>query len=523
MLPLAIGSRLGLREDGPVTTPAPLFGDADLDVLRAALADFTTDEVHDTLGPIGRAAQERGDVTGAERELPADDDLATLVRLFLLGLPVPQAEAASVLGDLSDAGRALLLDPGPEPGEDRVRARLEIRPYGEDARVDWWVVSDFGSDVRPGPLADDHVLGIGGASLNLAQATIREPVESALDIGTGCGIQALHLARHAQRVVATDLSLRALRLAATTAALSGTAWELRQGSLLEPVTGQTYDQIVANPPFVVSPGWARGTGGHDYRDSGLSGDEVSRTLLDGIPRLLRPGGSATLLANWIVPPDGDWAGRVGGWLEGSRCDAWVWQREVLGPGEYVSLWLRDAGELPGTERWRASYEQWVRWFEHHGIPAVGMGLVTLWRTEAAEIIRCEDVPQAVQQPAGAHLPAWLHRQRWLATHTDDALLGSRLTACRDLIRERNDVHSPHGWTPATVRLRQSHGARWELDSDDSIAALVGACTGEVPLRLVLDVLAATLDAATDEVTAAAVPVVRDLVARGFLEPPAGQR
>jgi methylase of polypeptide subunit release factors len=113
------------------------------------------------------------------------------------------------------------------------------------------VVSDFGSDVRPGPLAPEHVLGIGTASLTLAQATPRSPVGRALDVGTGSGVQALHLGLHAEHVVATDISPRALRLAATTAALSGQKWDLRPGSLLAPVEGERFELVVANPPFVV--------------------------------------------------------------------------------------------------------------------------------------------------------------------------------------------------------------------------------------------------------------------------------
>ena len=47
---------------------------------------------------------------------------------------------------------------------------------------------------RPGrPLREDHVLGIGGASTTLASWTPRPHVDRALDLGTGCGVQALHL------------------------------------------------------------------------------------------------------------------------------------------------------------------------------------------------------------------------------------------------------------------------------------------------------------------------------------------
>ena len=57
-----------------------------------------------------------------------------------------------------------------------------------------------------------------------------------LDLGCGGGIQALHASRHADHVVATDLSDRALAFAAFNAALNETELELRQGSLLDPVS-----------------------------------------------------------------------------------------------------------------------------------------------------------------------------------------------------------------------------------------------------------------------------------------------
>ena len=49
----------------------------------------------------------------------------------------------------------------------------------------------------------------------------------------------------------------ALALAAATARLNGMSWDLRPGSLFEPVAGERFDLIVSNPPFVV------GSGAHD--------------------------------------------------------------------------------------------------------------------------------------------------------------------------------------------------------------------------------------------------------------------
>ncbi|HEV7205649.1 MAG TPA: methyltransferase [Jatrophihabitans sp.] len=499
-----------------MTAPAPLLDPADVDRLRAALGDFTVAAVHDLLGPAGQAAHSQNDLSYVRRVVrgAGAGHLATLVALFLLGDEVDESAARAALAPLAleaAIGTGLV-----EVSAGAVRARLDVRPYSEAGGTDpWWVVSDFGSDVRAGPLAADHVLGIGNASLTLAQATPRSPVGRALDLGTGSGIQALHLGRHADHVVATDISGRALRLAATSAALSGQHWDLRAGSLLEPVAGEEFDLVVANPPFVVSAG----VDGYEYRDSGLAGDGVCQALLTGLPGVLAPGGTAQLLANWIVPDDGDWRGRLAGWLAGRGCDAWVWQREVAAPSEYATLWLRDAGEVPGTPRWNSSYDAWLDWFEGNRIVAVGMGLVTLWRSDAADpVLVLEDVPQAVEQPIGPELPAWISRQRWLAGTADADLLDRPLRAAPDLVRTTDALAGDAGWSVAAGRLRQSHGLRWEVEVDDAIAAVVAASTGAAPLRLILPLLAASLDAAAEDVERASLPIVRDLIGRGFLVP-----
>ena len=75
-----------------------------------------------------------------------------------------------------------------------MRAACDLRPYA-DEQHGWWLASDLTEAATSEPLPPDHVLGIGGASTTLASWTPRPPVGTALDLGTGCGVQALHLAR----------------------------------------------------------------------------------------------------------------------------------------------------------------------------------------------------------------------------------------------------------------------------------------------------------------------------------------
>jgi methylase of polypeptide subunit release factors len=491
-----------------VTTP--LLDDAGLDRLRAALtaADYTPDGIAALLGPVAGAALDRGDLLAVRPTAAGDDPLPTLLRLFAAGGHATEAAAKAALAplDLADAYRIGLL----EGDGDRVRAGLDVRPYGDDDLV-WWVLSDLGSDVRPGPLRPDHVLGVGGASVTLAQATVRPPVATALDLGTGCGVQALHLSRHAGAVTATDVNPRALRLAATTAALNGLRWELLEGDLAAPVAGRRFDLVVCNPPFVVGPG----TTTHAYRDSGRPGDAVSAEVIAAAPRLLTDGGWAQLLANWVHVDGESWEERVAGWLAGTGCDGWVIQREVLDPGQYVSLWMRDAGESAGGEG-DARAAAWLEWFAAHRIEAVGFGLVTLRAGGATDpVVHVEEAWQAMDSPIGPEVQAWFERQDWLRSAD---LAGARLVTAPPLRLTQSAARGGDGWDVDKQVIALDGGLRWAEEVDPITVALLGGCDGSLPLRDQLRLLAAAYEADPDALLAAALPRVAHLVERGMLLP-----
>jgi methylase of polypeptide subunit release factors len=497
----------------------PLFDGAERDLLRAALErSYTSHAVSNALGLAGQSCLARGDLDGAERLTRGGSPTETLIRLFVLGLPVARSRATISLQPLpleAAVAAGLVRTNG-----DETTALLDLRPYSEQDGPDWWVISDVAADVRPGVLDGEHVLGVGSAATTLAQSTVRAPVERALDVGTGCGVQALHLSRHSRSVTATDLSSRALQLAATTAALNGLSWRLRQGSLLDPVAGEQFDLIVCNPPFIVGPGFTSDNGGFTYRDSGFAGDGVSRRLIEQLPGALGPGGTAQLLANWEITGEQDWSERLEGWLAGGNCDAWIWQREVADPAEYVSLWLRDGGERPRTPSWTRRYNEWLDWFAATGVLGIGMGLVSLRRTDAVPQIVCEDLPQAIEQPTGAEILAWFDRLDWHRRLGDGGLLDARLQVCADLVRETRSVLTDGEWSPAYSQLRQSHGLRWEIETDTAIAALVAGCDGTTKLSTVVTAMAALLDLPATDVATAITPIAADLLRRGILLPPA---
>ena len=287
-------------------------------------------------------------------------------------------------------------------------------------------------------------------------------------------------------------------MAATTAALSGSAWELRHGlparaggrRAVRPGGGQPAVRGVARPA-------GRHAAATTTATAGWPATRSARRCCAALPSVLAPGGTASLLANWIIPADGDWAERVGGWVAGTGCDAWIWQREVVDPGDYVTLWLRDAGERPGhgavgaalrrvaglVRRDRASPRSGWAWSRCGG------------PTRDDPRIVCEDVPQA-GRAAGRRAHRRLVRPAgagWPATTTQALLGGAAARAPTASSAPATTCPGADGWTTELAQLRQSGGMRWEVEVDDAVAGLVAACDGAVPLAVPVGVLAAALE------------------------------
>jgi hypothetical protein len=491
------------------------LGDREVAGLREALtkAGFTIDGVHAMIGDEAHAALARNETTPALRRTTDRSPLATLTRLWPLQAAVQEAEATTALSGLVDSlSAAGVLDRS--GGE--VRALVDVRPYADDDH-DWWVVADLtpGLDGRPRRIAGDHVLGVSPASVSLAQLAVRHRVDRALDLGTGSGVQSLHLSTHAGSVVATDVNDRALRLTALTAALNAIEVDLRHGSLYEPVADDEFDLIITNPPFVISSGR---TDVLAYRDSGMPGDEVvRRVVVEGAGRLA-PGGWLQVLANWAVVDGEQWEERLGRWIgEAAGCDAWVVERERLDPARYVEVWLDDAG-VRGEPDYLARYDAWLNWFDSERIEAVGLGWLSLRKTSRSQpCLKIERWTHDVEQPIGIAVADWARRVDAFDGLDDDALAGARLVVADGVVEER--IGPPGADDPAVIVLRSNRGMRRARPLTTAQAALVGASDGELTVGQIVAALASILEAEPLDLRAELLPTARDLVVEGFLDFP----
>ncbi|TWP34300.1 DUF7059 domain-containing protein [Leekyejoonella antrihumi] len=501
-----------------MTSGAPAVRPA-VGALREDLIDatYTVGAVQDSLGTVAAQALHREQTFPAERATRDPSPVATLVRLFSLGLPL-QAERVEAavprcgVGGLVDLGLAAVVG-------GMVHAACDLRPYADD-RHDWWVASDLSEIATGRPLETDHVLGIGGASTTLASWTPRRPAARALDLGTGCGVQSLHLAGHSDAVVGTDLSTRALAYARFNAALNGIELDVRAGSLLEPVADEAFDLIVSNPPFVITPR-VDAVPEFEYRDGGQVGDALVRGLIGDLYGHLNPGGVAQLLANWEVPAGHDWTEVLGDWLAGSGLDAWVVQRETQDPAEYAELWSGDGGHRRGEPGFDRMYAAWLDDFASRDVERVGFGIVTLQRParERATFLDLVDVRGPVAAAMGPAIDAGLRARTWIAEHGDAELLDTAWRVAPDVTEERHG--RPGAQDPSVIVIRQGGGLGRAIRADTALAAYVSVCDGDLTARQALDAIASLLDVGADALRNQALPEIRELVADGLLTPEGG--
>ncbi|NHI15863.1 DUF7059 domain-containing protein [Microbacterium excoecariae] len=504
----------------PVLNPDPALCRALAGDLRRA--DFRSEPLRAAWGV------EADDAIGRTLALPAlralrdrTDPAAVLARLLVFGRTQPAEDVDRALPDTGSAG---LVHLGlAERDGDAVRPRATVRPqsfHDDRGPGEWWIAADLDElALGAGALAEDYVLGVGGASVTLAGLQLPDRAGRVLDLGTGCGVQALRARRYADAVVATDISERALAFARISALLNGVdAVETRLGSLFAPVAGETFDRIVSNPPFVITPRIA-GVPTYEYRDGGLVGDALVQQVVAGVGAHLVPGGTAQFLANWESRGGEDGLERIRGWIETSPVplDAWVIERERLNPIEYAEMWVRDGGTAPGSPEHDRLLAAWLDDFAARGVTGVGFGYVLLRRADAGPTLsRYERIPQPVASEGalGSHLAAALRAHDAQAALTDEALAGARLRVAADVTEARH--HTPGAENPTVIELRQGGGFGRSVQADPALAGLVGACDGDLAVGQIVAALADILEVDEAALAASLLPAVRALLVDGFL-------
>src|SRR5919201_4024776 len=144
---------------------------------------YTAEAIRTALATEGPFVRDPVEFPFYPRVLAGDEPLSTVIKLFRLGIPVEAEEAAAALAPLElerlEKIGLLARDGG------SVVSTVSIAPSGEVVLAADWEQED------EAPHRQDQVLGMSAPTRVLANLTVRQHVGSGLDIGTGCGVQAL--------------------------------------------------------------------------------------------------------------------------------------------------------------------------------------------------------------------------------------------------------------------------------------------------------------------------------------------
>jgi len=369
--------------------------------------------------------------------------MATLAALFLAGSTVSADAATDALGDLGGFERAGVL----ARDADGVRATVRIEEYGG------LLIASDRDDMHP---AEDYVLEVGPSTREAASLTVRRPVAQALDACSGSGLHALLLRRHADRVVGTEISPRAVAFARFNAVLNGVdGIDWRLGNLLEPVEGETFGVVVCNPPFVIGP-----SDEPLYRDGRAPADELSRAVVTGTAQLLDEGGFATVVCNWISNPSEPWYEPPERWLEGCGCDLLLLRLGTDDALDYAASWSSWVLGRDGRDAYVAAVERRREHLREFGAEAVTTGVVVLRRRSGAVWTRRDELSLPPRGSASAQLLRIFEAQDFLGGLRDDRdLLAALLEPAPGVRLVHSARYGEGGYEPRVAQFGVSRSSR----------------------------------------------------------------
>ncbi len=426
-----------------------------------------------------------------------------ILRWFFLGVP---AASDSVAGLVPPNTLASLLECGMlvRDGESLVPAVM-LTP---------WDQCLFAADTsaRSESHSPDLVIWPNPTSRRLHQFTIRRPAGATLDLGTGCGIQAVSAARHSAHVTATDLNPRAVQFARMNAWLNGAAnVECLSGDTFEPVRGRKFDLIVANPPFFVTP-----SADQVYCENDMELDQYCRRIVREAPAHLHEGGFLQMVCEWVQVSGQAWQDRVREWLDGTGCDAWIFHTYASEAGEYARE------RIPQSASAGAGPETLTRWMDYYGqrgVEEIHGGIFAMRRRAGRNWVHIEEMPLVPNQPFGEAVSQAFASIDLLDLHgSDEELLGARLRLSPDTQLDQQMRQSDGRWQAVGMTLRFTAGIPASMRLDPPVAEFVARLDGSRALGELVRDMAQQVRADPEVVQRGCLAVVRTLLARRFVLP-----
>ncbi|MDX2018583.1 MAG: methyltransferase [Planctomycetota bacterium] len=508
--------------NAPIPSLPPFAASAEsAGLLRSALdaAGFDDAGLAKAIGATDQAEARKVRIGLRVFRTSAGRPIDTLLRLFLLGMPVDEAAAERALAPLGvDRGVREGLLARTDAG---LMARVQILCRGG-------VLMATDRAPRAGTqlsgIPENFVMGIGASTLTVAHmlpsALLDRPITRALDLGCGAGYLALALAKGGlQHVAAVDLNPRCLEYARFNAHLNRlpNVWT-GQGDLFAPARsfpalGPGFDLIASNPPFVITPGKS-----YVFRDAGLGSDSLTGRVIREAPACLAEGGLSIFMTNWVQPKGQDWKDHLRSWFTGTGCDALVLDNGPRSPDEYASFWIAHT-EGDDVEAEGQMIRTWVEEYERQNIEMIHGGIIIMRkRTAPTNWVEFDTTPDTMPTRAGNHVLRCIAANDLLQEPDLDSLV---LVPAPDLRLTHELVPTPEargGWTIDESRLRLIEGLAPAGGADPVVVRFVGLLNGVKTLGAIIAELAQEFEASPDKLGPSARGVARKMLQRGMLIP-----
>lgn len=457
--------------------------------------------------PMGMPPSLRqGDLGDYEERLGAWTAFHCLTKWFFLGCPVSEEECAEVIpawfSELCEAHGLL------ERAGGMLEPRVLLTPC-----EDVWITSDLHRQRQSDDVAE-HILPLNRPARHLCQFLIREPRSTGLDLCSGNGLHAVIVSSYCEKVSTADLSPRSVMFSQFNAALNGRRpFQCYTGDCYEPLAGQSFDIIVCNPPFVITP-----DGEMKYHANAMDLDGFCRQLIQSTPAHLNEGGICQMLCEWVQMPGQAWEERLAAWWEGLGCDVWIILANTQKPETYARTRSLDA-ELT-LEQQRIRQDKWLTYLHERRVRAVHGGIITFRRREKGpHWQRIDRLDNPIEQPAGEAMARIMAAEDFLQSRGNDANLLEWCPRVSPAARlEQESAWSGEGWESLSAILRMTPELTPPLQVDQAILAFLSHCQGENPLGELIGQFAASMGAPPDAISGQILQTVRQLIKRGLLNP-----
>lgn len=436
------------------------------------------------------------------------DELGLLTRLLLAGESLKKEELRSVLPArvleaLTNLGLASL----DSADASRLFCPVALYPVGPVFTVsDRWFTRDGAESEPP---ADFVYPAITPNTAEFLAALPPSPCDHFLELCSGAGVAALAASPYARHAWAVDITERSTQAAEFNRLLNGfDNVTVMKGDCYEGLEDLQFDRIVAHPPYMPVAQTAQ-----VFYDGGEDGEQVTRRIVQGLPRHLRPGGCFYCLALGSNRKGAPFEQRLRAWLGESQADfdVAVIERRAQEPKDAALMYaMKSRGGFPAFNLMRDS-------FSSLGIESLSYGWIIIQRrmnTRKAFTVR-----RSAGTRIGREEIAWL--LRWETFAAGPSALDN-LQEMTPVARHSLELRAIHRMkkgelVPNHLALHTEDPFAMNCEVDPWVVFLIPLCTGQPTVRQLWEACKANSLVHSEAPLEEFAAFISVLISGGFLE------